>query len=200
MKILITCFEPFGKDSANASQQAVELLPDLIGINAIKKVLLPVSFNRCGKVIAEAIKDTAPDLVIMTGQAARDSVCLERLAINWAISRIPDKDGVIATGEKIYPDAPDAIFTTFPVDIIASSLVQQTGQSIKASNTAGTFVCNRLYFDVLHNSPTIPALFIHLPLTPARVAVRGTSTPSLPTDLAVTILQRIIHILPSYIP
>lgn len=200
MRILVSCFEPFGQDPVNSSRQAVDLLPDAIGQHIIRKVVLPVSFDRCCGTMFEAVNDFNPDLVIMTGQARRDAVCLERLAINWAIFKGADNDGVIATGERIQPDAPDAIFTIFPVVIIASSLARQTGQPIKVSNTAGTFVCNRLYFDVLHNYPAIPSLFIHLPLTPSQAAARGASIPSLPTQASTMILQRLILLLTDYLP
>ena len=193
MRILVSCFEPFGKDPINSSRQAVDLLPDAIGQHIIRKVVLPVSFDRCSGAMFETVKDVNPDLVIMTGQSRRDAFCLERLAINWAISKGADNDGVIATGERIQPEGPDAIFTIFPIDIIASSLARHTGQLIKVSNSAGTFVCNRLYFDVLHNCPAIPSLFIHLPLTPSQAAARGASIPSLPTQSATKILQCLIN-------
>ena len=199
MRFLVSCFEPFGQDTVNSSHLAVDGLPDIIGQHIIQKVLLPVSFERCGGAIINAVNNFEPDLVIMTGQARRDAVCLERLAMNWAISKVADADGRIATGERIYPDAPDAIFTIFPVDIIASSLAHRTGQPVKASNTAGTFVCNRLYFDVMHNCPSMPSLFIHLPLTPTQAATKGSSTPSLPTQSTAMILQWLIQMLANYL-
>ncbi|MDE6329281.1 MAG: pyroglutamyl-peptidase I [Muribaculaceae bacterium] len=191
MRILISCFEPFGRDVVNSSRQAVDRLPDTIGQHIIQKVLLPVSFNRCSREMSEAICEFNPDMVIMTGQATREAICLERQAINRALSKGADTDGVIASGGRIISGAPDAIFTIFPVDIIASSLAGDTGQSIKVSNSAGTFVCNRLYFDVLHRYPTIPSLFVHLPITPAQAATRNVSTPSLPTQSAAMALQRL---------
>ncbi|MDE5652432.1 MAG: hypothetical protein K2I48_03045, partial [Muribaculaceae bacterium] len=54
MRILISCFEPFGRDVVNSSRQAVDRLPDTIGQHIIQKVLLPVSFNRCSREMSEA--------------------------------------------------------------------------------------------------------------------------------------------------
>lgn len=199
MKILVTCFEPFGGDSVNSSRLAVDLLPDAIGEHAIRKLPLPVSFDRCRGIVFKAITEQNPDIIIMTGQAKRDAVCLERQAINRAISQKPDNDGKIAGGEKIYPDAADTIRTIFPVDSLVSTLTAQTEMPIKASDSAGTFVCNRLYFDVLHRLPAKPALFVHLPLTPAQAAARGASAPSLSAQSSALILQHLIPLLPPHL-
>lgn len=194
MRILVTCFEPFGCDAVNASREAVALLPDAVGGHRLEKCVLPVSFVRTPEALARACSEVSPDMILMTGQAPRTAVCLERIAVNWAISAGPDNDGLRAAGERIYPGAPDGLFTPLPVDSLASALSGR-GLPAKVSNSAGTFVCNRLYYEALHRCAGIPSLFVHVPLTPAQADARGPARPSLPATVSMAVLRELISML-----
>lgn len=195
MKILVTCFEPFGNDIENASQTAVELLPDNIGRHEIVKSIIPVSFIQAPEALRQICCEVCPDIILMTGQAARANVCLERIAINWALSAAADNDGHKATGRRIYSEAPDGIFTQISVDDLASAL-SGLGLPVKVSNSAGTFVCNRLYFEALYAMASTPSLFVHLPLTPRQAAIRDIQVPSLPAEASMAVLKQLIALLP----
>lgn len=194
MRILVTCFEPFGRDAVNASREAVGLLPDIVGGHRLEKCVLPVSFVRSPEALARACSEVSPDMILMTGQAPRSEVCLERIAVNWAISSGTDNDGLRATGERIYPGAPDGLFTPLPVDSLASSLSGR-GLPARVSNSAGTFVCNRLYYEALHRCAVIPSLFVHVPLMPSQAEARGPARPSLPADMSASVVIELISML-----
>ena len=44
--ILVTAFEPFGGETMNPTEMILNRLPDMIGSHRIRKVLLPVEFER----------------------------------------------------------------------------------------------------------------------------------------------------------
>ena len=56
--------------------------------------------------------------------------------------------------------------TTFPVRLLADAC-NRKGIAAKVSNSAGTFVCNRVYYEALYYVAKglfpIKALFVHLP-------------------------------------
>ena len=60
MKVLVTGFQPFGKDTMNPSFEAVKLLPDeIMGAQIIKREI-PVVFRKGGAVVAEAVRLVRP--------------------------------------------------------------------------------------------------------------------------------------------
>jgi len=57
------------------------------------------------------------------------------------------------------------------------------------SNTAGTFVCNHVFYALMHRLATVPALahtrggFVHVPYTPEQVAGRDAPAMALATQV-----------------
>ena len=161
MKLLLTAFEPFGGAESNITQSILSLLPDSIADWAIEKVCLPVSFKRAPIVLREAIATYSPDLVIMLGQCpAGENIRLERFAINMMDSTKGDNDGYCPSEEQIYPDAPLAYRTPINIKTIANQLQEQQ-LPVAISNSAGLYVCNRVYYEALHLQQR--ATFIHIP-------------------------------------
>lgn len=82
MRILVSCFEPFGDDMQNASALAVHRLPRQLGANEVLQIELPVVFETAGTQLLGAIEFAKPDIVIATGQAGGISgIHLERAAL-----------------------------------------------------------------------------------------------------------------------
>lgn len=161
MCILITAFEPFGGAETNLTQSVLSLLPDSIADWAIEKVCLPVSFKRAPIVLREAIVTYFPDVVIMLGQCpAGENIRLERFAINMMDSKNADNDGYIPNEETIYAHQPLALQTTLPIKDLVNFC---TGNvlPIQISNSAGLYVCNRVYYEALYAKQK--AVFIHVP-------------------------------------
>lgn len=164
MKILVTCFEPFGDCTLNSSMECCRLLSTRIGSKEVVKQILPVSFARAPQKAAEAILKINPDAVICTGQAPRDKVCLERVALNLIHTSRPDNDGVCPKHQRIATDQPDGIFTNVDVDMLQEKLARAC-DTTRISNSAGLYVCNALYFHLLAHFPNLPVLFVHIPET-----------------------------------
>ncbi len=163
----MTAFDAFGEDNINSSSEALDALfvpketADLI------KIKLPTVFGRSVSLLTEAIKEHAPDAVLCVGQAAdRAAVTVERIAVNIIDARIEDNEGVKPVDVPIVPDAPAAYFATVPVKRIVNAICG-AGIAAQISDTAGTYVCNQLFYGALHyisvNSLPVRAGFIHVP-------------------------------------
>ncbi len=166
MRILVTGFEAFGKDSVNASLEVVRRLPDEVAGWGLQKVELPVSFSRAPTIAIETIERISPDVVICLGQAPRSAVSLERVAINVMDAKAPDNDGFRPVDEPLIAQAPAAYFSTLPIKRMATA-IHEAGIPANVSNSAGTYVCNALMYHILcyaaQHCPGLPAGFIHLP-------------------------------------
>ena len=152
MKILVTGFQPFGKESTNPSFEAVKLLPDSICGAEIIKAELPVVFRKSGACAAELIREHCPDVVLLVGQAGgRTAMTPERVAINIedCPSGFPDNEGNAPSDEAIVADGPAAYFSTLPIKAMVKAMMDAAVPA-QVSNTAGTYVCNDLMYHVLH--------------------------------------------------
>ena len=69
MKVVVTGFQPFGKEEMNPSFEAVRLLPGEISGAQIVKEEIPVVFRKGGKTVHEIVRRENPDIVILVGQA-----------------------------------------------------------------------------------------------------------------------------------
>ena len=96
MKVLVTGFQPFGKETMNPSFEAVRLLPDEINGAQIVKAEIPVVFRKGGNEVQKLVRQENPDIVLLVGQAGgRSSMNVERVAINCedCPSGFPDNEG-----------------------------------------------------------------------------------------------------------
>jgi len=174
--LLLTCFEPFGGEAVNASAQTAALLPERIGAWAILKRELPVVFGLAGEKCRALIDALRPDAVLMLGQAGgRKAVTPELVARNVRWARIPDNAGRSPLGEPVVPGGEDALFATLPVEAMTEA-TRIAGLPAELSASAGLYVCNDLYYTVLHHlrGSGISAAFVHVPaaatLAPAQSA------------------------------
>lgn len=161
MRVLVTAFEPFGGAETNITQSILSLLPDSIADWAIEKVCLPVSFKRAPIVLREAITTYSPELVIMLGQCSTgENIRLERFAINMMDSSKADNDGYIPNEETIYANQPLALQTPLPIKEL-DRFCTDSVQPVQVSNSAGLYVCNRVYYEALYLHQQ--AIFMHVP-------------------------------------
>lgn len=167
-KLLITGFEPFGGENINPSWEAVRNLPEKIGTYQLIKLELPVVFGLAGEMVLKAAQVHRPDVILCVGQAGgRAALTPERIAINLRAASIPDNGGNRPQNEPIVPGGPDGIFSTVPVDAMASAIQAQSLPGT-VSNTAGTYVCNELLYTLLHHfrGTDTHVGFIHVPYLP----------------------------------
>lgn len=166
-KILLTGFEPFGNMATNPSEELVRSLAEcrMDGIE-LSTMILPVEYHRAMDIIREKVG--LYDVVVMFGVArSRQEVSVERVAINLMDAASADNAGYRPVEEPIAPDGPTAYFSTLPVKQVVSYL-KERGITCKISNSAGTYVCNAIYYAALHHAAThglnTQCVFIHLPL------------------------------------
>ena len=90
----------------------------------------------------------------------------ERVAINIDDYAIPDNAGNQPKGEPIVTGGPVGYFSTLPIEPIVGQL-KQADIPAEISNSAGTYLCNHLFYSVMHelaiNEQAISAGFMHLP-------------------------------------
>jgi len=171
--ILISGFKPFKKAKINPSEILVQ---DLSHLSEVKTVVLPVEFECAFTKLKESILTVNPTCILMFGQAAgRTHICLEKIALNWIQTEFADESGVKPMKGKISTHDELAIMARFPIDDLFEKLKAQS-LPVELSFSAGTFVCNNLYYKVLKEFPHIPSLFIHVPLLPEQVADIGASS------------------------
>lgn len=198
MKILVTGFEPFGDSPINPSQILVDRLPNMMedGIE-ICKATLPVDKLLGPKTLVTALDQHTPDAVLCFGLAmGRQTISLERVAVNLMDYRIPDNAGVSVQDQPIAPDGPAAYFSTLPLRKMLETLTQ-SGIPAALSLTAGAYLCNQVFYTLMHTLHTrglsIPAGFIHLPALPEQAADSEKPIPSMSMDVIHKAAKNIIH-------
>ncbi|CAM3599892.1 pyroglutamyl-peptidase I [Parendozoicomonas haliclonae] len=173
--VLITGFEPFDGAAINPSLEAAQQLSGLeIPGGVIRTVTVPVVRGKAVDCVLNAVEEIKPDIVILVGQAAgRIGVMPERIAINVDDFRIPDNEGNQAIDLPVVEGGPAAYFTTLPIKAMVKAM-GEAGVTSSVSNTAGTFVCNHLFYGVMHalRDTNIKAGFIHIPLIPEQ-SIKG---------------------------
>jgi pyroglutamyl-peptidase len=141
--------------------------------------------------LEQAIKKHQPDIVICIGQAGgRLQITPERIAINIDDARIPDNEGHQPIDEPIVDGGTPAYWTTLPIKRVVARL-RENGIPAAVSNTAGTFVCNHIFYglmDYIHRAaPDIRGGFIHIPYLPEQTIDK--QAPSLSLDTLVSGLR-----------
>lgn len=181
-KILITGFEPFGGEEINPSYEAVKQLHgEKIGGYEIIGRQIPTVFHQSIKTLNEWIKQEDPEIIICVGQAGgRPAISVERVAINVDDARIPDNDGQQPIDAPINPGGPAAYWSTLPIKAVVKTIMK-AGVPAEISQTAGTFVCNHIFYGLMNslaNDPNKRGGFIHIPYIPEQ-AVNHPGAPSI---------------------
>lgn len=192
MKILVTGFDPFGTDSINPSIEAVKKLPSTLGNAEIITLEVPTKFGESARVCKEKIAAIRPDYVVCIGQAGgRQGITPERVAINVDDARIPDNAGKQPLSQVIQSEGEAAYFSSLPIKAIVKG-IKEAGLPANVSNSAGTFVCNHLMYQMLHlchsEFPQMKAGFIHIPYLPEQVLDKP-NVPSMSLENAVRALS-----------
>jgi pyroglutamyl-peptidase len=181
--ILLTGFEPFGGEAVNPSWQVARALDGAVVADAsVHALQLPCVFGAALAALDAALARTRPTLVLALGQAGgRDGFTVERVAINIDDARIADNAGQRPIDLPVLPAGPAAYFATLPIKALVAAL-QQAGWPAAVSQTAGTYVCNHVFYGLMHRLRRrhgVRAGFMHLPWLPEQAAAQA-GQPSLP--------------------
>jgi len=190
--VLLTGFAPFGGEDSNPSWEAVSALDgeQILG-HRIATRCLPVEFGTSLQALRRALDETAPVMVICVGQAGgRAQIALERVAINVDDARIADNAGAQPIDEAVIAGGPAAYFSDLPIKAMLAAL-RDAGIPAEVSQTAGTYVCNHVFYGLMHALRTVHGVrggFIHIPYAPAQAA-RHPGAPSLPPSVVSQALR-----------
>jgi pyroglutamyl-peptidase len=173
---LVTGFEPFGGETVNPALEALRRLPARLGALAITTQVLPAVFGQALDALGAAVEATNPDIVLCVGLAGgRAALSLERVAINIDDARIADNRDRQPIDLPVVAGGPAAYFTTLPIKAAVAAL-REAGLPAIVSNTAGTFVCNHVFYGLLHlaatRRPGMRGGFLHVPYLPGQAALQ----------------------------
>jgi pyroglutamyl-peptidase len=172
--VLLTGFEPFNQEIINPAWEAVRALDGWREAGFVVEVRqLPCVFGDAIDTIRAAIDAVRPVLVIAVGQAGgRVDMSVERVAINVDDAPIRDNRQQQLVDQPIVPSGPAAFFSTLPIKAIVRDL-RAAGLPASVSQTAGTFVCNHVFYGLMHalaGRIDVKAGFIHIPYLPEQAA------------------------------
>ncbi|MCR5882602.1 pyroglutamyl-peptidase I [Rhizobacter sp. J219] len=168
--VLLTGFDPFGGASLNPSWLAVQALHGrLVAGRRVVAARLPTVFDESLTQLGALLDAHAPELVLCVGLAnGRRAMSIERVAINLNDASLADNQGARPVDTPVVPHGPTAYFSSLPVKAMLLAL-QKQGLPVELSQTAGTFVCNHVFYGLMHTLATDPARagvrggFVHVP-------------------------------------
>jgi pyroglutamyl-peptidase len=184
--VLLTGFEPFDADPVNPSQEIARALDgEVIAAHRVVGASLPTEFARALPNLELLVAKHRPKLVLALGLAGGSTgISLERVAINLIDARIADNAGEQPVDVAVVENAPNAYFSTLPIKAMLSRL-RQAQIPAQISHSAGTFVCNQVFFGLAHllavRHPQVRGGFVHVPWLPAQAARHG-DAPQLSLD------------------
>lgn len=179
IRVLVTGFEPFGEFTTNASQAVVEQIAGYPGsIDDATEVqlhtdVLPVAGGVAAARLRDLLDRLSPDVVIALGVARVEQITVERVAVNLCDYRIPDRDGRVRVDEPVAPDGPVAYFSTLPVRRIVERCLAE-GIPAGLSLSAGSYLCNEVFFTLRHwqaSGPATPDLYLDIPVAAPSVTM-----------------------------
>jgi pyroglutamyl-peptidase len=201
--LLITGFEPFDGETVNPSWAVAQALHGQVIAGArVVAAQLPCVFALALPALQAALDRHAPAWVLALGLAgSRSAISVERVAVNLVDASIQDNAAAQPVDEPVVAGGPAAYFTGLPAKAIVAAL-GQAGWPAELSHSAGSFVCNQVFYGLMHalaRRPGVVGGFIHLPPLPEQAARHaGSQALALPDQVAA--LRRAIELLAAGTP
>jgi len=171
-RILVTGFEPFGGYKKNPTEELVGYINSHVKEGeidgcVIKGLTLPVTYFKSWEILNQHINNFKPDFVISLGYAPNSNqIRIESTANN-------NDEGFLDNDEKshsgvIITNGPLRYKNALPIEKINDTLIKN-GFSSYISNDAGGYLCNHIFYNLMHyggNGTKMKAGFIHIPAWP----------------------------------
>lgn len=180
--VVVCGFEHYDDLELNPCVEVVQALakqefdvPQEVSVEVVP-VLLPTSFQHAWPKLQDTIDSVHPDIVLATGVKSKaHTVALERCATNLIDAKRPDADNVQPRKMPIDESGPAAYWTRLPLRAIFHEYGKAKIPAVLSSN-AGTFVCNSLFYQILHwNAEQEQSLSGFLSLPPVNAATEFSS-------------------------
>jgi len=168
--VLLTGFDAFGGATLNPSWLAAQALHGRqIAGHRVVAARLPTVFDASLHELQELLVAHAPALVLCVGLASgRQALSLERVAINLNDASLADNRGAQPVDTPVVAQGPAAYFSSLPLKAMLLAL-RRHGLPAELSQSAGTFVCNHVFYGLMHTLATNPRCqrtrggFVHVP-------------------------------------
>ena len=168
-RVLLTGFEPFDGDVINPSWEVARALDgERLGGATVQAHQLPCVFGRARSELWATLEAGHFDVLLSLGLAGnRPDLTVERIAINVDDARITDNAGQQPVDLPVVPRGPAAYWASLPIKRMVAA-ARAVGVPASVSQTAGTFVCNHVFYAGAHwqatRQPGLRVGFMHLPL------------------------------------
>jgi pyroglutamyl-peptidase len=182
--VLLTGFDPFGGERSNPSGElATALNGQVIEGRRVEGAVLPCIFGEAVLELERRMVDVEPELVVCLGLAAGScGIAIERVAINIEDTANPDNAGRTPVDRPIVEAGPVGYWSGLPIKTIVAEL-RRAGIPASVSDSAGTFVCNHVFYALMHRLSRTRGVrggFVHIPLSSEQAVRRKRLEPSLP--------------------
>ena len=166
---IITAFDEFDERPENYSREVLNTLKPLLleklgHIIDFEFLIVPTIYSECSKPILQKVKEIENlQGVLALGEGA-EIFQFETIARNIQHEpEVGDNSGVVLSNTPINILGPSVIDFNFPIEYFFTT--QEIADGIELSDDAGTFVCNRLCYDLAIESQmrSFNFGFIHVP-------------------------------------
>ncbi len=185
--LVISSFGPFPGVPINPTQEVADRLQARLQARhpdqRVVHVRLPTHFGGAWETLETHLEQimSNPALhlsaVLSLGVSNKlKHIALERIAMNYVRGGRKDASGAVTSpqGGPLIPFGPDGLATRLPLESLEASL-RDKGWSVECSNSAGTYVCNEVFYKLMHwcnrRAWLGPAGFVHIPPTPGKAAM-----------------------------
>lgn len=199
MRVLLTGFGPFPGVPANPTTLLAEQFRasgfPVPGLELTVEVL-PVTWAACAAWADRVFSNDSFDAILHLGVAATSiEFRVEAVARNRCHPGRPDAAGQLWTGDRILPDGPDEIASTWPRLAWLAESLQFDRIPATVSTDAGDYLCNMLYYHTLlrarRRERPVPVLFFHVPQA-RETRPPGDDGVAYPLDLHHRAVQRVL--------
>ncbi|MFM8978980.1 MAG: hypothetical protein ACKOSS_00725 [Planctomycetia bacterium] len=161
--VLLTGFGPFPGVEHNPSGAVAQALHgSAVGGLRVLGTTLDVAWERAPQQLAAALAAHRPWAVLSLGVAPGDELRLEQVARNADRAGVPDAYGALRPGGAIRPGAAALLASRLPLADFAQAL-GAAGFPARASDDAGGYLCNHLFYELLLQHVGGPCGFVHVP-------------------------------------
>ena len=153
--VLLTGFDAFGGATLNPSWLAAQALHGRqVAGHRVVAARLPTVFGASLRELHELLALHEPALVLCVGLASgRQALSLERVAINLNDASLADNHGAQPIDTPVIDQGPAAYFSSLPLKAMLLAL-RRHGLPAELSQSAGTFVCNHVFYGLMHTLAT----------------------------------------------